>query len=149
MSQFPLPLPPIFPAGVPSGFPTCSTDLQAQTVTCTGLVPSESYSVRDSRSGESHGAAADNTGAMTVAFSTGGIHRGDQLGLSNGSRTLTTLHVANLRVDITGEQTVLSGGSCSAGEYYAPPLGAAPTNTSAGDPTGFVGGAALTDSVCR
>jgi hypothetical protein len=61
---------------------------------------------------------------------------------------VTTLHVAHLRVDIAGEQTVLSGGRCEAGEYYAPPLSAEPTNDSAGDPTAIAGGSALTDSIC-
>jgi hypothetical protein len=76
------------------------------------------------------------------------VHRGDSVSLSNGARTLTTLHVANLRVAITGEQTVLSGGICQAGEYFGGPLSAAPTNASAGAPSALAGGAALTGAIC-
>lgn len=38
INTFPEPLPPVFPFGGPSGFPTCGADLEAQTVTCSGLV---------------------------------------------------------------------------------------------------------------
>jgi hypothetical protein len=132
----------------PSGFPTCSADLQAQSVSCSGLVAGQNYTVTDTRTGESHSAAAGGDGTASTSFSTGSIHGGDALGLSNGSRTVTTLHVAHLRADITGQQDSLSGGSCEPLNYYAPPLGEAPTNAAAGDPTALAGGAALTDSVC-
>ena len=68
--------------------------------------------------------------------------------LSNGARDVTTLHVANLRADIDGEQTVLAGGTCAPGQYYGPPLSAAPTNASAGFPSAVAGGAALTGEIC-
>jgi hypothetical protein len=68
--------------------------------------------------------------------------------LSNGSRTLTTLHVARLRVDIKGEQTVLSGGRCQPDNYYAAPHSTAQTSGAAGAPSDFVGGPALTDVIC-
>jgi hypothetical protein len=148
VSTFPTSLATFVPVGAPSGFPTCSADLQAQSVTCSGLVPSENYSVTDSRTGKSQSAAADNSGDITVAFATGTVQGGDAMALSNGSRMLTTLHVAHLRVDITGEQTVLSGGTCQPDQYYAPPLSAEPTNAGAGDPTAIAGGSALTDSIC-
>ena len=41
---------------------------------------------------------------------------------------MTTLHVAHLKVAINGEQAVLAGGTCEAGDYYGPPLPEAPTN---------------------
>jgi hypothetical protein len=148
VSNFTSPLATFVPIGAPSGFPACTADLQAQSVSCSGLVPGESYSVRDSRTGQSHSAAAGDNGTMPVAFATGAIHGGDAMALSNGSRTLTTLHVAHLKVNITGEQTVLSGGTCEPDQYYAPPLSSAPTNGGAGDPTAIAGGSALTDTVC-
>ncbi len=148
VSNFVSPLATFVPTGSPSGFPTCTADLQAQSVSCSGLVSGETYSVTDGRTGESHSAAADDTGTMSVTFATGALQGGDAMALSNGSRTLTTLHVAHLKVNITGEQTVLSGGTCEPGEYYAPPLSSAPTNASAGDPTAIAGGSALTDDVC-
>src|ERR1700722_17539814 len=82
---------------------------------------------------------------MTVSLP---VHGGDTVALSNGSRNLTTLHVAHLRVDITGAQTVLAGGTCSGGQYYGRPLSAAPTNGSAGEPPAVAGGAALTGEIC-
>jgi hypothetical protein len=127
----------------PSGFPTCTGDLEAQTVSCSGLVPSQSYTLTD---GSSHvSQVADPNGTITGSLT---LHRGDSVSLSNGARTVSTLHVAHLRVDINGEQTVLAGGSCQAGDYYAPPLSTAPTNSAAGDPSAIAGGAALTGFIC-
>ena len=61
--------------------------------------------------------------------------------LTNSSHlALTTLHVANLRVDINGEQTVLAGGSCQADNYYGGPLSSIPTSGAAGAPSDLVGG---------
>ena len=135
---------PTPPAGFfPSGFPSCTADLEMQTVACSGLVPGNDYTVMDGATTES--ATAGDTGTITVSIA---VHGGDSVSLSNGSRTLTTLHVAHLRVDITGEQTVLSGGTCEAGDYYGAPLSAPPTNASAGDPTVIAGGAALTGEIC-
>ncbi len=128
----------------PGGFPTCAADLEAQSVSCSGLVPSASYTVTDGATKRT--AAADDTGAITVALA---AKRGDSVVLSNSShRPLSTLHVAHLRVDITGEQSVLSGGTCEPYNYYAPPLSTPPTSSAAGDPTSLVGGSALTDSIC-
>jgi hypothetical protein len=138
ISQFTSPL--LF---APTGFPTCTADLEAQAVSCTGLVPHESYTLRDG--GETASGAADDTGTLTEPLAVTG---GDAVALDNAFRTLTTLHVAHLRVDITGEQTVLSGGTCEAGQYYAPPLSTAPTNASAGEPSAVAGGAALTGTIC-
>ena len=84
-------------------------------------------------------------GILTVPLS---VKPGSVVSLSNGARSVTTLHVANLRADIDGEQTVLAGGTCSAGQYYGPPLSEAPTNASAGAPSAVAGGAALTGEIC-
>jgi hypothetical protein len=126
-----------------SRFPTCAADLEAQTVTCKGLVDAEGYTITDGTSQVS--GSADSNGTLSLPLSVKG---GDSVGLSNGSRTLTTLHVAHLQVSITGEQTVLAGGTCEAGNYYGPPLSSAPTSTSAGAPTAIAGGAALTGEIC-
>jgi hypothetical protein len=131
----------------PGGFPTCSADLEGRSVSCSGLVPSRAYRVTDrgTHRWAVSPALAGDTGAVTVSLR---VHRGDSVSLSNGSRTLTTLHVARLRVDIIGEQTVLSGGSCQPDNYYAAPLGTAQTRGSAGAPSDLVGGPALTDVIC-
>ncbi len=127
----------------PGGFPTCSADLEGRSVSCTGLVPGHAYTVTDG--GTHRSASADDTGAIAVSIM---VRRGNSVSLSNGSRTLTTLHVARLRVDIKAEQTVLSGGSCEADNYYAPPIGTAETSGSAGAPSDLVGGPALTGVIC-
>jgi hypothetical protein len=122
------------------GFPSCTGDLEAGTVTCTGLVPGETYTVRD---GARHASGkADVTGTVSVRLA---IKGGDSVSLSNGSRRLTTLHVAHLRVAIKGNQTVLSAGRCQPGEYYGPPVTTPPTSPSAGT---ISGGVALTGEIC-
>ena len=128
----------------PGGFPTCSADLEFKGVSCTGLVPGDTYTVTD---GSSHpSSAADDTGTVSVALPVKG---GDTVTLANSShRTLSTLHVAHLRVDINGEQTVLAGGSCQADNYYGGPLSSIPTSGTAGAPSALVGGADLTGEIC-
>jgi hypothetical protein len=131
------------PGFSPSGFPTCTADLEARVVTCSGLVSGTGYTVTD---GGAHASAtADGSGAVSVPLA---VHLGDSLTLSNAARMLTTLHVANLKVAITGEQTVLAGGTCQAGDYFGGPLTDAPTNGSAGAPSAVAGGAALTGEIC-
>jgi hypothetical protein len=122
------------------GFPACTGDLEAGTVTCTGLVPGEAYTLKDGA--KSASGKADGTGTVSVPLA---IKGGDAVALSNGSRTLTTLHVAHLRVAIKGNQTVLSGGQCQPGEYYGPPVTTPPANSSAGS---INGGIALTGEIC-
>jgi hypothetical protein len=128
----------------PGGFPTCAADLEAKSVSCQGLVPGANYTVTD---GSSHtSSAADDSGTVAVAVPVKG---GDTVTLTrNGGSTLTTLHVANLRVAITGQQNVLSGGTCSPDQYYGAPLSSAPTSAAAGAPSAIVGGAALTGAIC-
>ena len=75
------------------------------------------------------------------------VHRGDTITLSNGSRTLTVLRVASLRVDLAGGE--ITGGSCSPDQYFGAPLTSAPTSLAAGFPTGVVGGAEGTGNICR
>jgi hypothetical protein len=131
----------------PGGFPSCIADLEFQEVGCTGLVPGRGYFLRDGR--ERIADAADPSGTIIDPLF---VRGGDVVSLSNGSRTLTTLHVAHLRARIVGEETFLSGGRCQPGDYFAPPLSAPPTTTAAGmatDPTKpLTGGAALTGAIC-
>src|SRR5205085_3944173 len=96
--------------------------------------------------GERQSAPADGTGTVVVPIF---IHRGDAVALGNGSRVLTTLHVARLKVRILGEETFLSGGKCQAGDYFGLPPAKVPTTTLAGLPTNPVtGGVALTGQIC-
>ena len=55
------------------------------------------------------------------------------------------MHVAQLRVAIKGNQTVVSSGRCQPGQYYGPPITTPPTSASAGS---FAGGVALTGEIC-
>lgn len=124
-----------------SGFPTCTADLGAQAVTCTGLIPDDGVDYRVN----GHPGSTNHTGTLTVSMP---IHRGDVLALSNRSRSLTQLHVANLQVHIIGDSTKIASGTCQPVEYFGPPLSDVPTNGSAGDPSNLAGGAGLTGEVC-
>ncbi|MGH2893876.1 MAG: hypothetical protein ACRDPM_11535, partial [Solirubrobacteraceae bacterium] len=127
----------------PSGFPACSADLEGQSLSCAGLVADGNYTATD---GGAHSAGtAGGNGILTVPLAVKG---GNVVSLSNGARSVTTLHVATLRADIDGEHTVLAGGTCAAGQYYGPPLSEAPANASAGAPSAVAGGAALTGEIC-
>ena len=66
--------------------------------------------------------------------------------LSNGSRTLSALGVANLEVDL--QRRWGRSGTCSADQYYGPGLTSAPTSTRAGFPAAVVGGAWGTGTIC-
>jgi hypothetical protein len=130
----------------PSGYPMCTVDLELQTDSCTGLVESEQFHATDA--GHSQNATADGTGTAVFTFPAGQLVRGSSVALSNGSRTLTTLHIANLRVDINGEQSALAGGSCQPGEYFGAPLSSVPTSSGPGEETSVGGGADLTGEIC-
>ena len=88
---------------------------------------------------------ADLLGTAAVKL---GVRAGDRVALSNGARTLTTLHVARLKAHIAGTSRSLSGGSCTPGDLWRGPLSSAPTNVFAGEPTALFGGSALTGVVC-
>ena len=148
-SAFASPIAAVLPLGAPTGFPSCTADLQAGTATCTGLVPGGSYTVTRARGGDQLDGVADSTGTVSVGPFAGGhpLQGGDVLALSNGTTTLTTLRVAALVAKISGDQTALDAGStCQAGEYYGPPLSTNPISSAAGL-TG-VGGATLTGEIC-
>lgn len=141
VSPFTNPLSAFF---TPSGVPLCVADLEVQAVQCLGLVPNETYTITDGN--QRTQATADSTGTAIELLP---VRGGDAVALSNGSRTLTVLHVARLKVLIVGEETALAGGRCQAGEYFGAPPSTVPTTTSAGLPTSAsTGGAALTGTVC-
>jgi hypothetical protein len=129
--------------GIPStlsGFPSCTADLSAQAVSCGGLAPDQSYTITDG--GQTEAAIADGSGTVTSSIM---LHGGDAVSLSNGARTLMTLHVAHLRVDIGGgEPASVARGTCEPDEYFGQPLTEPPLPGSIG-----VGpGAALSGRIC-
>lgn len=126
-----------------TGFPTCTANLGTQVVSCDGLVPEAGYMLTDG----AHSAAvlAGLTGTVSHAFTLKG---GDEVVLSNGARTVTTLHVANLKVSIVGDGGSVASGTCTPDEYWGGPLSAPPVNFAAGEPTVVSGGAALTGIIC-
>jgi hypothetical protein len=145
-------LPNSLPGFTPTGFPVCTADLGMQMVTCTGLVPGGSYTVADGSRHVSGTATGTDVAPPTVPGTFTEpltIHRGDTVTLSDGSRVLTTLHVANLQVHITGAGATVASGSCSPDLYWGGPLTVAPTNSAAGEPSSAAnGGAAGTGEIC-
>ncbi len=129
-----------------TGFPTCTADLRAQAVRCSGLVQGGRYVLTRARGRSARTARADGNGSARFAAFRGspGIRGGDLLTLTNRARrVLTRLHVAHLRVDINGNQTVIGSGRCEPGLYYGPPLSDAPVSSSIGVP-----GATDTGTIC-
>jgi len=127
----------------PTGFPMCTADLRAQAVRCSGLVAHAGYVLVRRRGHATARATADRSGVARFSGFRGatGVAGGDVLALRNrAGRVLTTLHVAHLRVDLLGDQTVISGGRCEPGDYYGAPLTAPVTSLAVGVPgTGGTG----------
>jgi hypothetical protein len=115
---------------VPTGFPACTAFLRIRTVRCSGLVPRATY--RLLRAGHTVATGrAGSAGAVTLAGLT--VHGGDVLTLVNtAGRRLTSLHVAHLRVDLTGNQTVVASGTCQGGNYWGPPVAKLPISAGVG-----------------
>jgi hypothetical protein len=121
----------------PTGFPACTADLRAQAVRCSGLVAHARYSLIRRRGHAVARATTDRSGVTRFRGFPGalGITGGDVLALRNrAGRVLTTLHVAHLRIDLNGDQTVISGGRCEPGDYYGAPLTAPVTSVGIGVP---------------
>jgi hypothetical protein len=117
----------------PTGFPACTADLRAQTVRCSGLVPRMTYKLTRRRGAAVVRASARRNGAAMFTHFRTRIRGGDVLTLTNrAARVLTVLDVAHLRVDIRGQQTVVSAGSCQPGEYYGAPVSSIPSSLAVG-----------------
>jgi hypothetical protein len=119
----------------PSGFPSCTADLRSQSVSCTGLHPGSRYAITRRRGDATVRSRADWDGRSRFPRLPGSraIEGGDVLTLRNRARRrLTTLHVAHMRVDVKGEQTVLSGGTCEPGDFYGPPVSQPPISDAVG-----------------
>jgi hypothetical protein len=104
-----------------TGFPSCTADLAHQTVACTGLVPGAPYHLRGTA--QSLSARADQTGQARFALPgrVRWLAGGDIVVLRNRvGRTLSTLHVAHLRVALSDTGAVTAG-SCQPGEYWGAP----------------------------
>jgi hypothetical protein len=123
----------------PTGFPSCTANLEAQNVTCDGLVPGVSYTLR--RGHTVRHARAGLGGTLHASLP---VRGGDRVSLSNAAgRKLTTLHVAHLRAKLIGDESVLGGGTCQPGDYYGVPGSNPPIGPQVGVP-----GATGTGSVC-
>jgi hypothetical protein len=117
----------------PTGFPSCTANLEAQTVSCTGLVPGSRYTLTRRRHDLVRRLKADGSG--TVRLAGVGVAGGDLFTLVNSAhRTLTALHVAHLRVRIDGEQTLIASGRCQPGDYYGSPVTTPPIGDGIGQP---------------
>jgi hypothetical protein len=120
-----------------SGFPTCAADLRSQVVKCSGLVPGRRYTLTRARGRRVRRATADAAGVakLTGFPGTPGVRGGDLLTLRNAAkRVLTRLHVARLRVDLQGAETLISSGRCEPGDYYGSPISDAPVSATIGAP---------------
>ena len=127
-----------------TGFPTCTADLGAGMVTCSGLVPGATYTLKSRAPTVTR--TADKNGVVRAGMRVIGV---EPITLSNSSgRVLTTLHVANLQVHIVGNGANVKSGTCSPFEYWGGPLTVPPTSLAAGEPTSVAGGSALTGRVC-
>jgi hypothetical protein len=132
------------PFFTPGGFPSCTADLELEEVGCTGLVPGKTYVLADGAKRAS--GVADSSGTVLAQLA---APRGSAVTLSNGARTLTTLHVARLRVDLAGDSGSVLAGDCQPGDYFGLPPAAPPTSTAAGTPSSTAGGgSALTGAIC-
>lgn len=128
----------------PGGFPSCTADLELQEVGCVGLVPSRRYRLAAGR--RTATATADPSGVIVAPLV---VSRGALVSLSNGSRTVVTLHVSRLRVDLAGAGATVLDGSCQPGQYWGAPLAAPPVSIAAGTPSSANGGgSALTGAIC-
>jgi hypothetical protein len=110
----------------PSGFPTCTAFLRIGAVRCAGLVPGAQYTLAGRR------AQAGSEGVIDVDGI--GLRGGQVLQLTNrAGRSLTSLHVAHLRVDITGDQTRIASGTCQPGDYFGASITRPPTSGAVGE----------------
>lgn len=104
-----------------TGFPTCTADLERQSVSCDGLVPGTVYRLTRGRSQSR--ARASQAGEIHVSHppGTGPLRGGNVLRLRNrAGRVITVLHVAQLRVALIDRRASVASGSCQPGEWWGP-----------------------------
>ncbi len=122
-----------FPVG---GIAACHADLRRQSVACQGLVPRRIYTLVRRRGGRRVRARADHLGEASFGPFGGrgqALRGGDVLGLVSATgRTVSTLHVAHLRLDLRGSSGFAVGGTCEPGVYVGPPVGEPPIGTGVG-----------------
>jgi hypothetical protein len=117
-------------AFTPTGFPTCTAFLRIRTVRCSGLVPGARYRLLRRGATIGRGRAA-GAGAVTIGGLS--VRGGDVITVVNAAgRRLTSLHVARLRVDLVGDQTVVASGGCQAGDYWGAPVSKLPISSAVG-----------------
>jgi hypothetical protein len=105
----------------PTGFPSCTADLERQTISCDGLVPGAAYTLSLRRGHVRVRARASMGGVIHAPHLPGArpLKGGDVLTLRNhAGRVLTVLHVAHLRVDIAGARSRIASGTCQPGEWW-------------------------------
>lgn len=127
-----------------TGRAACTADLHAQRVSCTGLVPRGRYTLIRQRGSRQVIATADGSGTASFSSfarqrqergSAAALSGGDLLTLRNSAaRTLTALHVAHLRVDLTGASSAVRSGRCEPDGYLGAPISAPPTGHGVGQP---------------
>ncbi len=133
------------------GYPTCTADVELGALSCTGLVPKATYSLVRGRAGAAPlalPATTDPTGALRAVFPRPHtLTGGDLVRVVNAAgRAVTALHVADLRVALSGNASTVTSGTCQPGEYVGAPSTLGTTSSSAG--TFGNGGPAGTDAIC-
>jgi hypothetical protein len=122
---------------VPTGFATCTAFLRIRSVRCSGLVAHATYRLMRGRRTLGSGRAGR---AGTVTISGLAVHGGDVVTLVNAAgRRLTSLHVAHLRVNLIGRETVVASGICQAGDYWGAPVAKPPVSGAVGQGIGASG----------
>ena len=123
-----------FPIG---GIASCQADLRRQSVTCGELVPGRRYTLVRRRGGERvRGRAGGSGEASFPRFGGRGraLRGGDVVDLVSATgRTVSTLHVAHLRLDVLGSSGFAAAGQCEAGDYVGPPLRSPPLGSGVGE----------------
>jgi hypothetical protein len=124
--------PDSFPSSAESGgngLPVCDAYPRIGTVRCSGLGSHRRYRLGG------HPVRASGDGV--VSRSGLRLRGGEVLNLVNrAGRRLTSLHVAHLRVDITGNETRVAAGRCQPGDFYgSPPPSSSPFGLLGGGPS--------------
>jgi hypothetical protein len=106
---------------ISTGFPSCTADLERESMSCDGLVPGTRYTLARRRGHVRVRARAGIGGELRAPRLPGSppLEGGDVLTLRNrAGRVLTVLHVAHLRVDLAGGRSQVQSGSCEPGAWW-------------------------------